>query len=166
VPKPPRQPTDDQPGQESDIPASGRLGGVDYGTVRLGVALTDPERIIASPFANYDRKTDELDSLYFRQLVESEKLVGFIVGLPVHTNGDESQKSLEARAFGNWLNQETGLPIHFFDERYTSAFANQILATGGMTQKKKKKRLDMIAAQIMLTAYIESGSTNSELGLD
>lgn len=138
------------------IPAEGRLAGIDFGTVRIGVAVTDPGRMIASPLDNYQRVNETADAQYFRDVVEEERIVGLIVGLPLHTDGNESQKSKEARAFGRWLSAQTDLPVDFFDERFTSTFAHEILSQGGMTNKKKKKRLDKLAAQIMLTAYLES----------
>ncbi len=156
---------DADPNPAQQIPKSGRLAGIDFGTVRIGVALSDPDRILASPFENYDRKSVDQDARYFAELADSENVAGFIVGLPIHTDGKESQKSLEAREFGNWLQKTTQKPVDYFDERFTSAFANELLVTGGMTNKKKKKRLDMIAAQIMLTAYIESNKANSNLDL-
>ena len=147
------------------IPETGRLAGIDYGTVRIGLALSDPERILASPYENYQRRSIEKDAQFFADFVQDEKIVGLVIGLPVHTDGRESQKSEEAREFGSWLCQTTGTPIDFFDERFTSAFAHEILGAAGMTNKKKKKRLDMIAAQIMLTAYLESGRKDSNLDL-
>lgn len=150
----------------NEFPTDGRIAGIDFGTVRIGVAITDPDRILASPFENYDRRNLSLDAQYFVDLVASERIVGFIVGLPIHTDGKESQKSTEAREFGQWLGERCSLPIEFFDERYTSAFANQILASGSMTNKKKKKRLDMLAAQIMLTAYLESSKQARLDGLE
>lgn len=150
----------------NEFPTTGRIAGIDFGTVRIGVAITDPDRIIASPFENYDRRNLDLDAKYFVELATSERLIGFVIGLPIHTDGQESQKSSEARDFGKWLGTQCGLPIEFFDERYTSTFANQILASGSMTNKKKKKRLDMIAAQIMLTAYLESSKQGRANGLE
>ncbi len=82
----------------------------------------------------------------------------FVVGLPVHTSGHESQKSLEAKAFGDWLTGVTGVPVAYFDERYTTVEAEQILAGAKLTKARRKERLDMLAAQILLTAYLESTS--------
>lgn len=145
------------------FPTSGRLAGIDYGTVRIGIAICDPDRMLASPYENYNRRNESLDQKYFDELIQAEGIVGFVVGLPIHTDGKESQKSLEARTFGSQLSESTGIPVTFFDERYTSAFAGEILSQGGMTSKKKKKRLDMIAAQIMLTAYLESRRNANDL---
>ena len=147
------------------FPNRGRLAGIDYGTVRIGVAICDPDQTIASPLENYTRRGERNDADFFRRLIEEEDIVGFVVGLPVHLSGDESQKSLEAREFGKWLNQTTDCPVIFYDERFTTAMAEQLLGQEGMTKKKRKARLDKLAAQILLTAFLDSrdteGSTRS-----
>jgi putative Holliday junction resolvase len=137
--------------------SSSRIAGIDYGTVRIGVAVADTEVRIASPLENYTRRGEALDAEWFRRLAKEERLTRFVVGLPVHNSGDESPKSLEARKFGAWLAGNTGLPVEYFDERFTSLEAEQFLDAAGLTKKQKKARLDKLAAQIMLTAYLESG---------
>ena len=134
-----------------------RIAGIDYGTVRIGVAVADTEVGIAGPYDNYNRRNAELDAAYFRQFAAEERIGRFVVGLPVHLSGEESQKSAEARAFGKWLGEVTGVPIDFFDERFTSAQAEELLGATELTKKQRKARLDKLAAQIMLTAYLESG---------
>lgn len=139
-----------------EFPTEGRLVGVDYGTVRIGLALSDPGQSLASPLETYTRQNPDEDARRFRRLVEDEEAVGFVVGLPVYNSGDESPKSREARAFGKWLAETTELPVRFYDERYTTAHAEQILAFSGATSKKRKKNRDKLAAQILLSAYLES----------
>ncbi len=139
--------------------ARGRIGGVDYGTVRIGVAIGDLEVRMASPLENYTRRSTALDAQYFATLAREERLVRWVVGLPVHLDGGESQKSQEARRFGKWLEEETGVPVEFYDERYTSSQAEAMLQEAQLTKKKRKARLDALAAQIMLAAYLESGAT-------
>lgn len=139
-------------------PPRGRVAGIDYGTVRIGVAIGDLEVCMASPYENYNRRSEKLDAEYFQQLAREERLVRWVVGLPVHLSGDESQKSHEARQFGKWLSELTGLPVDFYDERYTSAQAEEMLQGANLTKKRRKARLDQLAAQIMLTAYLESGA--------
>jgi putative Holliday junction resolvase len=79
----------------SDSPnnISGRIGGVDYGTVRIGLAVTDPDRTMASPLEIYTRRNLQLDAKYFQQLAKEERIALWVVGLPVHLDGRESQKS-------------------------------------------------------------------------
>jgi putative Holliday junction resolvase len=139
-----------------------RIAGIDYGTVRIGIALADTDVGIATPLANYTRRTGELDADYFRTLADEEKIGRFIVGLPVHLDGRESQKSHESRAFGEWLTNVTGIPVQFFDERFTTAEADELLGETHLTKKQRKARRDQLAAQIMLTAYLESGARGQE----
>lgn len=134
----------------------GRIAGIDYGTKRIGIAVTDRRQTLASPLENYNRSGAEADARRFKRLVAEEEIKLFVVGLPVHTSGHESQKSREARKFGDWLAQLTGVPVEYFDERYTSAEAEQHLLAAELTSKRRKQRLDMLAAQIMLAAYLES----------
>jgi putative Holliday junction resolvase len=146
------------------LPRFGRLAGIDFGTVRIGVAITDPDQRLASPLENYTRRHAPADAIWFKQLVEQERIAGFVVGLPVHTSGEESQKSVQARAFGKWLGELTGLPVRYFDERYTSVHAEQLLLEAEFTKKRRKERLDKLAAQILLAAYLESSRTEGEPG--
>ena len=140
----------------------GRVAGIDFGTVRIGIAVSDPERRIASPYENYTRKGEKQDAKRFRLLVQEEAIRLFVVGLPVHLDGRESEKSLEARQFGQWLAQETGVPVQYFDERFTSLQAEETLMAAQMTKKRRKRRLDMLAAQIMLAAFLDSSGEASD----
>jgi putative holliday junction resolvase len=147
---------------------TGRIAGIDYGTVRIGIATADLDVGIASPYETYTRRSLALDAEYFRTLAKEERLLKFVVGLPVHTSGNDSQKSQEARQFGQWLAELTQLPVEYFDERYTSLEAEQILSQANFTKKRRKARIDQLAAQIMLSAYLEAGARGqiSPEGLD
>src|SRR5262249_23456143 len=115
-----------------------RLLGVDYGSVRIGLAVSDPDRKLAFPLTTYTRRNRELDARYFREVVHEEAIGEIIVGLPVHLSGREGQKAGEARAFGRWLGEVTGLPIIFWDERFTTVEAQEHLWSAGLTQKRRK----------------------------
>jgi len=144
------------------MPSSTRIAGIDYGTVRIGIALGDLETGLAGPFETYTRVNMERDAQYFRELATAERIARFVVGLPVHLDGHESQKSREARQFGDWLGTLTGVPIDYFDERFTSAEAERILQEANLTKKRRKARIDQLAAQIMLTAYLEAGAQSQD----
>jgi len=148
--------------------APGRVAGIDYGTQRIGVAVTDSRRTLASPLANYTRSGADADARFFTKLVDEEQLALFVVGLPVHLAGHESAKSTEARKFAAWLRETTGLPVVFADERFTSSEADALLSQGNLTSKRRKERRDMLAAQIMLAGWLEAGQPmETELkGLD
>jgi putative holliday junction resolvase len=139
-----------------------RIAGIDYGTVRIGIATADTSVGIAGLYGTYTRRSERLDAEYFLTLATEERIDRFVVGLPVYASGGESQKSGEARAFGKWLQETSGVPVEYFDERYTSAEAEQVLLAAGLTKKRRKERLDQLAAQIMLTAYLEAGARGQQ----
>ena len=137
--------------------AKGRLLGIDFGTVRVGLAVSDPDRLIASPFETYVRKDAKADAAYFQRVVAAEKVVGLVVGLPLHTGGEEGIKAREAREYGAWLAEATGLPVVFWDERCTTAAAEDALWSAGLSHKKRKDRRDRVAAQLILQGFLENG---------
>ena len=136
---------------------AGRLLGVDYGQARVGLAVSDAERRIASPLATYRRQNPRRDADYFRALVGAEDVVQMVVGLPVHLDGREGALAAAARAFGRWLTETTNLPVVFWDERFTSVEAEAFLRSAGLTDKRRKARRDRVAAQILLQAYLDAG---------
>ena len=142
---------------------TGKLAGIDFGTVRIGIAVSDPDRIIASPSEIYTRKNERLDAEYFKRFVREERIVRFVVGFPIHLDGRVSEKAREALAFGAWLTEQTGLPVDYMDERFTSVEAGYYLREAKMTLKQRKKRTDKIAAQILLANYIERGCRGTDL---
>ncbi len=142
---------DDDP----DFPRTGRLVAVDYGTVRIGLAICDPDRILVSPLVVYTRTKRAAEAEMFQKLVKEERVAAFVVGLPIHCDGGESQKSTEAREFARWLHQLTNLPVRMFDERFSTAQAKRRLRAGNWSTKDRKARIDAVAAQVLLEAYIE-----------
>ena len=89
-------------------------------------------------------------------LAESYEAVGIVVGLPVHQSGQEGGKAREARKFGAWAGRATGLPVRYFDERYSSLIAEQHLRGASLSPKKQKERLDKVAAQVFLQSYLDA----------
>lgn len=141
---------------ELEFPDRGRIAAVDYGTVRVGLAICDPDRILASPLCVLKRgnPTDEANSL--RLIANEENLLGWVVGLPIHLDGAESKKSAEARRFAKWLASETHLPVRMFDERFSTAMADDRLESASLTNKRRKQRIDAVAAQVLLESFLES----------
>jgi putative Holliday junction resolvase len=134
-----------------------RLLGIDFGTVRVGLAISDPDRKIASPLATLTRRTPAQDETYLRTLCARELVGGLVVGLPVHLNGTEGAKAVQARAYAAWLTQITGLSAVLFDERFTSVEAERALLGAGLTNQRRKERRDRVAAQILLQSYLDAG---------
>lgn len=141
---------------QKPFPQEGRLMGLDFGTKRLGIAVSTPEQSIASPLENYDRRSPNLDAKHLRELATDYRIAGLVVGLPVHMSGDEGGLAKSAREFGNWLAEETKLPLRFWDERYTSAIAEEILQSASLTKKQRKARKDKLAAYVLLQSFLDT----------
>lgn len=137
--------------------AATRLLGVDYGSVRIGLAISDPDRKFSFPLATYQRGGRDQDAAYFRQVIATENVGGLVLGLPVHGNGTEGQAAAAVRQFGQWLGELTGLPLVYWDERFTTVEAEAALWNAGLTHKKRKERRDRVAAQMLLQAYLDAG---------
>jgi putative Holliday junction resolvase len=134
-----------------------RILAVDPGSVRLGLAISDVERRLASPLATYTRRDPVQDALYFKKIVEAEEVGAIVIGLPIHEDGSEGAQAKAARVFGAWLQEATGLPCVYYDERFTSFEADASLLEAGLTKKKRKARRDRVAAQILLQTYLDAG---------
>lgn len=153
------------PAESRDVfPSQGRIAAVDYGTVRIGIAVCDPDRILASPLEVFPAaEWRDNGGDFFRDLVDRERITGFVVGLPIHCDGAESQKSKESREFARWLLDQTSVPVRLFDERFTTADAKQRMVGVGYTRKKKKKRIDAVAALVLLESFLEACRYHDEI---
>ena len=140
----------------------GRLLAFDYGTVRVGLAISDHDRRMASPLENYTRVGVEADGDYFRQLAKREQAVGLVVGLPIHMDKTETRESDAARLYAKWLTELTGLPVAMWDERLSSFGADDLMAGSGLTHRQKKQRRDKLAAMLILQAYLDAGCPATE----
>ncbi len=138
------------------VPTQGRLAGIDFGTVRIGLATCDPTQTWVTPFATYTRRGESLDAAYLLDLAEKEHIVAWVIGLPIHCDGKESQKSAEVRAFAAWLGGLSQLPVALFDERFSTAEARRLLRDTGLSSHKKKQNLDRLAAHLILTHFLEA----------
>lgn len=150
-----------EPPKTPEIPAKGRIAGIDFGKTRIGIALSDPGRVLATPWAVYQRRGPQQDAEYFRKLVKQEEVVLFVVGLPVHCDGSESESSQAAREFGHWLEEVTGTPVVFMDERFSTQTADTWLRSAQLSHKRRRERLDKVSAQIILSAYLATYKLSS-----
>ena len=127
------------------LPKRGILLGIDYGSVRIGLALSDIGWEHATPFKIIS-KIRELDDI-----VPAKNVSGFVMGLPLQTDGLEGETAHQARLFANRLTEKFHLPIFWVDERYTSVQAESYLKDNlFMRPDKRKKMLDAQAATLLL----------------
>ena len=136
------------------FPGSGRLMGVDAGERRVGVAVTDDFRMIASPVATVMRGKDELQQL--RELVERYGVTGIVAGLPKGMSGREGQQADDVRSYAGSLAESLGLPLRFWDERLTTAMAERSLIEAGRSRSQRRDVVDAVAAALMLQSYIDT----------
>ncbi len=135
---------------------AGRLLGIDFGTVRIGLSICDPDKIVVSPLAQLNRQSQEKDLIHIRKLIAEEKIAAIVLGLPIHLSGKEGQKSTEVRHFADWLRTIVNVPVYFWDERFSSAEADELLSQRKLTNKKRKERRDSFAAVVILQGFIEA----------
>lgn len=129
----------------------GRLLAVDYGERRVGLAISDPSGTIASPVGVIVRRAGKRPPV--AELVRRASALearGFVIGLPLDENGDDTQRALDARALAAELTRRTGLPARLVDERYTTAAALRAVRAMGGSTRGRKGDVDSLAATVLL----------------
>jgi len=137
-----------------------RILGIDYGTKRLGLALSDEDEILASPLPVRVR-TGLADDLKFVSDLTVERGVGRIVlGLPLNMNGSRGEMARAVQAFAAELRNACDLPVVLFDERLTTSEAERVLIQADISRKKRKNLRDGLAAVLILQGYLDSQRSN------
>jgi putative holliday junction resolvase len=142
-----------------------RILGVDYGTRRIGCALSDPTGTIASPLATFTRRAGKRPPwAEIERVVRENEVDELVVGLPLDLAGNEGEWAAEVRDFGAQLARRTGLPVHFVDERLSSVQAERAVRASGLPRgrRQEKERVDAAAAALLLRLYLDrraSGAT-------
>lgn len=133
-----------------------RILGLDIGTKRIGVALSDPFKTIGSSYGMIRVKGD-LSEVYedVKNIVEKELVEAIVIGLPLHMNGDWGDKAELVTDFGEGLKKIVSVPIHYEDERLTTVTAERALIEGEMRRKNRKEKVDSVAAGIILQQYLD-----------
>jgi putative Holliday junction resolvase len=127
---------------------------IDLGDKRTGVAICDSQEIIASPLEVIEGGGDLVAKIL--ETIKQYQAEGIVFGLPLNMDDSESDSSAKVRKFADELAKKTALPIFFQDERLSSFSAQQKLGRTGLTHKKKKNRLDAIAAAEILKEFLSS----------
>lgn len=143
------------PPAANPIPPSGPLLGVDFGTKRWGIAVSNSDQTVAVPVETWTVRETKQNLKYLRGLIDDYRIVGLIVGLPIRTNGEEGTAAAAVREFGNWLASEIPLPLGYIDERYSSAEAELLIWTRGESPNKRKQPLDSLAAHVILQSFLD-----------
>lgn len=135
----------------------GRILAIDYGKKRTGLAVTDPLRIIANGLATIPT-SDIFD--YLTEYVAKESVDQLVIGKPIQPNGQPSENLARVENFVNrWRKLHPEMPIDYYDERFTSVIAHQVMIAGGVkkkTRREDKGLVDEISATIILQDYMRS----------
>ena len=137
-------------------PISGRILALDVGSRTFGMAVSDPLGIFAQPLGAVEVKDTASAADEVAQIARERGVERIVVGLPRNMDGSLGPKAEEARAFGALLAEKTGLPVDEWDERLSTMAAERALRQSDMSRDKRKKRVDMVAAQIILQAYLDA----------
>lgn len=129
---------------------------VDYGDVRTGIAICDKMQILASPVCVITEKDRERLADKITELALEKKAEKLCVGLPQNMDGSYGFRSDACREFGKILEEKTGLPVAFQNERLTTVSAHNILNTADVRGKKRKAVVDAVSAVLILEDYLKS----------
>lgn len=136
--------------------------GIDFGLKRIGLALTDELKIIASPFRTIENKNWSVD---LRSIVEKENIELFVLGLPKSLNNKDIEMSELVKGFKKELTLVfPSIPIALIDERFTSKMASQVILQSGVSKKRRQDKsvTDMISAAIILQSYLSSAEMSKK----
>ena len=142
------------------LPARGALVGLDLGSKTIGVAVSDPDRRLATPVETILRKRFSLDAERVFKLSSERYAVGFVLGLPVNMNGTEGPRAQATRAFARNLAKLTKLPIALWDERLSTAAVERALIDADVSRAKRKAVIDQHAAAYILQGALDRLARN------
>ncbi len=146
---------------QSDKPL--RYLGLDIGSRRVGVAVSDELGLTAQPVLTLTRKGNPREDLRsLARLARRFGVAGIVVGLPLQLSGEESPQARRARVFAGELGKLTGLPIYFEDERLTSQEAHAILYQAGRKRQTHRRVVDQVAATVILRGFLERQGTREQ----
>ena len=137
---------------------------LDYGRQRIGIAVSDPLGLTAQPVETLTGLSREKLVERVRALVEQMGVDRIVLGLPLTLKGRKGDMAIEVEKFADKLYQQTGVPITLWDERFTSVQAQRIIHQRGEKPSRKKEKIDLIAAVLLLQNYLDfqrESSTNN-----
>ncbi|MBR6779167.1 MAG: Holliday junction resolvase RuvX [Clostridia bacterium] len=129
--------------------------GIDFGMARIGIAFSDDTKFLASPFITYKRKNEEADLNYISNLIKEKQADEIVCGLPMNMAGEEQEIAKKTRDFMTKLQSVCNIKIEFVDERLSSILAEEMLMETERDWKKRKEKLDAVAASIILQDYLD-----------
>jgi len=132
-----------------------RLLGIDFGTVRIGLSLSDPTRTLASPLPFLDNNSPSQVISALSMLIETNQITGLVIGMPRNMDGTYGPSAQKVRDFIAQIQKSISLPITPIDERLTTAQASKQLSSIGLNQKQLRKKVDSSSASLILQQYLD-----------
>ena len=133
-----------------------RVLGLDVGARRIGLAISDPLGITAQGLETLQRKNKRHDLAQLERVIRDYDVQEIVVGLPLRMSGAEGTQAAKIQAFAEDLRRHFKLPVHFWDERLTSAEANRLLRKTDLSIAKRAKAVDRLAAVLILQGWMQS----------
>ncbi len=133
-----------------------RILALDYGTVRIGVALSDPTRLIASPLEYIPASPFAKFLERLRQLIREKEVELILVGMPRNLDGSYGPAALKVQDFVAVLRSAITVPVQTWDERLTSVQAERVLREGQVRRRQRREKVNQMAAAILLQSYLDS----------
>ena len=134
----------------------GRVMALDLGSVRIGVAISDPTRTIAQSYGVVKRKSREEDFARYQQILVEQRVTLLVVGLPTTSEGGDSDTAVWIREYIAEFSKQCAVPIEFWDESYTTVQAEDSLRQRGKRGKKARQQVDAVAAAFILQSYLDA----------
>jgi len=135
---------------------AGRVLGLDVGSRRIGIAVSDPLGITAQGLETLQRRNKRTDLAALEKVIRDYEVTEIVVGLPLRMSGREGAQSEKMQLFAEDLRKRFGLPVHLWDERLTSAEANRLLRETDLSIEKRAKAVDRMAAVLILQGWMGS----------
>jgi putative Holliday junction resolvase len=145
------------------IPTAGRILGVDWGEIRIGLALSDESQILATPLETLRRRLGKRFPMpRFLELTTLHQPVGLLVGLPLSGEGEEAESAASARELAEALQRRSGLPVELWDERLSTARALGAIREQGGSTRGRKADVDALAAAVLLQHFLDARRKRTE----
>ena len=142
--------------EEQNSSQSGRILALDLGDRRIGVALSDPTRLIAKPLLVIKRKSRFDDFSRLKEVVNSHSVEHLVIGLPVNLSGHEGQRAVWTRDYAAALSAFLQIEAELWDESFSTKDAEDSLRLRGISPRSQRSRIDAIAAALILQSYLDS----------
>jgi putative Holliday junction resolvase len=136
-----------------------RVLGLDVGSRRIGIAISDPLGLTAQGLPTLQRQNKRLDFEHLTKVVKDYQISEIVVGYPLRLSGAEGIQSEKMQLFAEELRKKFGLPVHLWDERLTSTQANRLLRETDLSIKKRGQAVDRMAATLILQNWMEARSS-------